>query len=404
MSENILDIDVLSRLSNYFTEATGVSCGIFSFDAAKSFDCAYCKALSAHVELNCYELTSYACREAARFGGKYIYSCKSGLIHFIAAIEKDGIAVGALIAGPVLLMEKEEFLELEAKNRSEELYAELSHHLDSIPIVTPRRLSALSELLRCVSAGESSAFAKEKEMLAQQSVISNYIGELKLSPDCSYPVLKEKELLRAIEEGERTSAGKLLNEVLGYIYFSSGGDFSIIRAQVFELIVLLTRSAVWGGADSEKIFGLSYVYQSELHAFNNLDELTFWLSGIMLRFTEHVFRFNGVLHRDTMNKAVNYIEKNYMSRITLDNLAKEVCLSPTYFSRLFKKEMKSTFSEYLNRIRVWHAKNLLLNNNLSLADIAQMVGFEDQSYFSKVFKKETKITPLKFRETRGKIN
>ena len=81
----------------------------------------------------------------------------------------------------------------------------------------------------------------------------------------------------------------------------------------------------------------------------------------------------------------------------LEEMARRVYLSPSYFSRVFRQETGETFSGYLNRLRIERSKELLRHKELRLTDIAQKVGFEDQSYFTKVFKKLEGVTPLRYR-------
>lgn len=78
-------------------------------------------------------------------------------------------------------------------------------------------------------------------------------------------------------------------------------------------------------------------------------------------------------------------------------------LSKSYLSRIFKEELNCTFTSYTNKLRIEKSKAYLLNDDLSLADIAMLTGFDDQSYFTKVFKKTMGISPGKFRETRGAV-
>ena len=80
----------------------------------------------------------------------------------------------------------------------------------------------------------------------------------------------------------------------------------------------------------------------------------------------------------------------------LEDAAREVGLHPTYFSKLFKEEMGISFTDYLSKVRVEAAK-LLMRSDYSLAEISQMVGFNDQSYFTKVFKKHTGESPHRWR-------
>lgn len=96
-----------------------------------------------------------------------------------------------------------------------------------------------------------------------------------------------------------------------------------------------------------------------------------------------------------------YIESNYHRELTLQDIASHFYLSREYISRKFKQELHENVSEYISRIRMEKAKVLLLNPNLKIAQISRMVGFQDEKYFSKVFKKTCDgLTPNEYRKTR----
>lgn len=86
-----------------------------------------------------------------------------------------------------------------------------------------------------------------------------------------------------------------------------------------------------------------------------------------------------------IEKAFDYIRENYASSIKLENIAEELHLSPSYFSRIFSKYMGYTFNEYLNYYRVRIAEELILESKKSLAEIAFEVGFGSLSSFSRAF-------------------
>ena len=88
-------------------------------------------------------------------------------------------------------------------------------------------------------------------------------------------------------------------------------------------------------------------------------------------------------------------------KITLDDIADNVYLSRTYISRIFKEEMKVTLTKYINKIRIDKSKQLLLDSSLTLADVANLTGFDDQSYYSKTFRSITGMSPGKYREKHG---
>jgi len=221
-------------------------------------------------------------------------------------------------------------------------------------------------------------------------------------PD-EYPLDKEKELLRLIALGDKPGSQKLLNEILGHVFFSSAGKIDVVKARVLELVVLLSRAAMEGGADAEQIFGLNYNYLSQVHKFNTIEDISFWLSRIMMRFTDLVFNLQDVKHVDVIYKAIDFIKRNYMKKISLKDVADSVLLSPSYFSKLFKDEMRENFNQFLNQVRIERSKTVLLDYSVPLVDVAFLTGFEDQSYFTKVFKKMTGVSPGKYRESRGQI-
>ena len=91
------------------------------------------------------------------------------------------------------------------------------------------------------------------------------------------------------------------------------------------------------------------------------------------------------------------ITNNFDQNITLEQAAKTVYMSTHYFCKIFKKVTGTTFKEYLNKLRIDKAKELILRDNISITDIAFQVGFEHLSYFYRVFKKLTKLNPNEFR-------
>ncbi|MDY2977019.1 MAG: AraC family transcriptional regulator, partial [Oscillospiraceae bacterium] len=173
--------------------------------------------------------------------------------------------------------------------------------------------------------------------------------------------------------------------------------------RALELMVVLSRAAAEGGVDIEQVFGLNYRYLAEISHLRSTDDLIFWLTRIMERFADLVFNLVDIKHKDIIYKAIDFMKKRYQSKVTLEDTALYVGLSPSYFSKVFKEEMGCTFNHYLNELRINKSKSLLLSGNATLVEICSQSGFEDQSYFTKVFKKRTGVTPGKFRERRGRL-
>ena len=75
----------------------------------------------------------------------------------------------------------------------------------------------------------------------------------------------------------------------------------------------------------------------------------------------------------------------------------------SYLSKIFKEEMDCTFTGYVSRVRIEKSRELLLDGSISIADIAVMVGFEDQSYFTKVFRRTVGVSPGEYRRRGGRV-
>lgn len=103
--------------------------------------------------------------------------------------------------------------------------------------------------------------------------------------------------------------------------------------------------------------------------------------------------------RKEIKLAVEFINQNLdMTDLSLGLVAKQIGLSETYFSMIFKQEMKQPFIQFLTYKRIEKAKKLLKETTLKMVDISVQVGFSDVAYFSKVFKKSVNISPSEWRE------
>ena len=124
------------------------------------------------------------------------------------------------------------------------------------------------------------------------------------------------------------------------------------------------------------------------------EELMDYINSSLLLLEEDAASKN----RTQINQAKEYIESNYMNSITLEDVGAYIGFNPSYFSSLFKKETGSSFVEYLSKIRIDKAKDLLRESDLRIQDICLMVGYNDVKYFSKLFIKYTGLKPKDYRK------
>lgn len=134
------------------------------------------------------------------------------------------------------------------------------------------------------------------------------------------------------------------------------------------------------------------IISQELHSYAKIFQI--------IGFMHEEIEFPAAEHkteRPEVKDYINYVENNYNKTINVDDIAEYLAISPNYFIKIFKEARGITPYRYLINYRIDKAKKLLLESKLTLAEIAEACGFETQSYFSYVFKKEVLITPGKYR-------
>lgn len=100
----------------------------------------------------------------------------------------------------------------------------------------------------------------------------------------------------------------------------------------------------------------------------------------------------------TVNKALHLIHQHYQQGITLDEIAGTLHITPEYLSSLFNKEVKRSFSAYVKELRINKAKELLIVSGLKAYEVASQIGYSDSTYFSRVFKEATGMSPVEYQK------
>jgi len=107
-------------------------------------------------------------------------------------------------------------------------------------------------------------------------------------------------------------------------------------------------------------------------------------------------RFFGEHKSDRLRKIYEFVGKNFNRNIHIDEISDVACMSPTAFCRYFKQKTGYNFVSYLNNFRLEYAKNLLNTNDFKICTIAEMCGFQDISYFNRMFKQKNNMTPTEY--------
>lgn len=412
------DLEEGRRMVDAFAYTSGVPCRLYSQQGERLYEqgrqsasCALCRNIkgSPWAEDRCENIHVHGAMQAERFGGRYIYFCPFDMAYFSSPIMIDGTLAGALVAGPVLIVDSREYLDdiLSESVAGPGQTEEIRRALDAIVQMEPARLNYLSEQLfaNAVYISDSGhEMYLTRSASQQQNIIGEYIQMLKLRDDHTpYPLDKEQELAEAVARGEKGTAGRLLNEILGHILFCAE-SMEVVQSRMTELLVTMSRAAIRGGSDPELILDFDHRYLGQLRKISDQENMTRWMADALERFTDLVFDVSDSKHKNCIAKTTEYMRANYAKKLTLDDVARYAGYSPSYFSKVFREEQGYTFQSYLNRLRIEKSKYLLLSTTRPVAEICEMVGFSDQSYFGKVFRKQTGVTPDRYRKRSRRID
>ena len=340
----------------------------------------------------------YGCHEAHRWNGPYIYYCPLGLTFIAASIsDSSGTVAGGLVLGPIVMGDLQDVLyDLPAPD--------MVWAVSQVSVFPTKKVRHTSEILSAVTELISDHDGHKREGMALNH--ERLLYEINAAKDtyadgdeknAELLLRFERELQYAVMHGEKNSALTVINEMLAHIHVYSNFDLGAIKARLLELLVILSRATIDAGADPAETFRLSEDFFSQIEQYTDVDQLAMWISDIVRRFVLQAFDLAQIKHSDVVFKTTNYIKRNCAEKLSLDSLAREVFLSKSYLSSIFKKETGMSLTAYITKVRVEKSKKLLLENNASLAYISSQCGFKDQSYFTKVFKKETGVSPRRFR-------
>ena len=412
MTQEKFDYQLADECSRAFCASTGLGCTVSDTEGRLLFEhgygchsCGLCRAAGLPDE-NCIRAHNYGMMEAERFGGKYIYFCPLGLTCFVSPIIGEAGSMAKITVGPFRMVELQDFIDCELK---ENLHLDAPTRervvslLKKVPQIMPQKVQELSILL-FMAVGFLNNVSAENRMLAiersdlLQGQISGYISQLKNSRSPRYPFELERSLLESLAQGDKPGTLQKLQEYLAALFAAGGGNPAWMNQKALELIVLLSRTLTEKGADEQQTLFWLQRCQKEVSQRKNFHDLSAWLYETLSDLLDRTAGYADARHANIIHRCIQYIGTGYAEHLTLESAARALFLSPDYLSRIFSKETGTSFNRYLNNVRITKAKELIRSGNLRLTDISQMVGYDDQSYFTKVFRRITGMSPNEYRK------
>ncbi|UNC92205.1 PocR ligand-binding domain-containing protein [Candidatus Contubernalis alkaliaceticus] len=414
-TQGINEVEYLDKFLGSFCSATGLYAEAVTLNGDTLYApeglsrCQFCQIVRSGPGgvKQCRASYKRAATEASKWEEPYFFRCHAGLVIWAIPIIIRGEALGAIMCGQVLLWEPDDYFWQEQQffNSKHDQFEKLILAVRKLEVVTPARTQAAADLLFVVvnHIVERNVRVLEDADQARkvQQEIRQEMERKKRDPkdkNLSYEAYleKERELLRCIRLGDRTNAEIILSGLFADLFTKAKGKANEINQRTFELVCLVSRAAIEGGVDADRAMEVLKEYNKEL---KKVGDIFYQAKKTIEHYLDGIFALTNKKHINTVKKAREYIMENCSQSLTTQDIATHIYISPSHLSRLFRKELDCTVLEYLTRVRIEKALQLLKNNEQSIEEVARSVGFKNTSYFARIFKERVGVTPLTFRNS-----
>lgn len=211
-----------------------------------------------------------------------------------------------------------------------------------------------------------------------------------------YPIDIEKKLFASVENGDRSAAVEAANAFFDWMVRDEEASEEDIRLKVLEFALWAEKIAYESGGMTYR-FHSRHTYLEEILGAENMQVLQQWFEEKISNASENVRAKKKESAHDVIDRAKEYIAQNYRS-VSLDSIAREMNISPYYFSKLFKEKTGDNFIDYVTDFKIAKAKEQIAENKKSMKEICVDIGYANSNYFSYIFKKKVGVTPSEYRE------
>lgn len=219
---------------------------------------------------------------------------------------------------------------------------------------------------------------------AESGLKNSIMDEIKIDYELleNYIKLEKKEELEKYIENYYDELSRLSNLSIEYI-----------RNSTMHIIINIIKVFSETSGDTKKIINsLDFKYIDFLK-LKRLDEFKTWLKVFFQKIYELAVDNMQKKVSKVVNDSLDYIDRHCYEEISLKLIADKIYINASYLGQIFKKEIGESFTDYVNKLRMQKAKELLVSTNLKVYEVSERVGFKDSHYFIKIFKKYVGVNP-----------
>ena len=415
----LLDKDFLRRLLEDFTAATGLTANIISIEGRSIFshadaqkNCTFCKLvreLERKRGINrCAAAYKRAGLQAVRFSEPYIFRCPAGLVEWVAPITYDGMHIGSVVCGQVLMWEPEDFFWVELEQKNLAITDDIQPLIDAakeLQVVPTNKVQAASRLLAIIAntimesvlneVKRKNDLAYQERLLEKERDTRRELERKLNASSTTYLLDQTKGLIKTLKTEDYDEARRVFTVLLADI-FNSTGSFSEAYASLFDVIVSVSHHAIDSGVDPDECMKVNLGFCNTDRFSSRLEELGEAAEKTFDQQLE-LIKANSRPRKRAVEAMRGYIKSHLNVNFSLADVADSVELSPYYASRIFREDQNMTIMEYAVQMRMDEACYLLANPNLRIDEIAARLGYADSSYFARVFRKHVGMSPRQYR-------
>lgn len=213
----------------------------------------------------------------------------------------------------------------------------------------------------------------------------------------NYPIGNEKMLFELTERGDVNGVMAEANRYFDWMEANYSDHVMDIKLKAMEFVLWAEHIAFETGGGVYHFMGRRD-YLPTLLELTSMESIRSWFVEKMGNACRNVALKKEVRSSTVVERAREFIDSHFNKDISLDDVSREVDISPYYFSKIFKEETGKNFVEYVTEIRMNRAKELLVGTDMSMKEICSEIGYADPNYFSRTFKKNTGLTPTEYKE------
>ncbi|MCG7384671.1 response regulator [Paenibacillus sp. ACRRY] len=270
----------------------------------------------------------------------------------------------------------------------------------SITIGIGKSVNEFKELR--VSYTESIMALTNKMLIGSGQTIEHVVLESRNANIGFYPNEINENLTMALRLNDSPEIKANLDQAFRYIQ-QKKLSFDFTNMVLVNLVSLCLSYVTEIGHSIDDVFGKGFSPFSDLKKMGSLDEIFVWINKLFGQVLDYSSAKKSTKSKNLLELAKSYINNHFSdSELSVEQISQDLYISSSYLRKIFKNELDITVTDYITKLRMNKAKELILQGNVKITDISSMVGYNYSPYFSTSFKKFFGVSPSEFENNKNR--